>query len=116
MLPNGDALTKVYKEIVPAAAPGTCLIDCSTVDVESARNAHAAAEAAGLLCLDAPVSGGVVGAVQGTLTFMAGGSNSSFKVAELLFNIMGQKGPRQPWSLSLSDFSGRLHDSALCSA
>ncbi len=91
MLPNGEALAHVYKEIVPASAPGTCLIDCSTVDVESARNAHAAAEAAGLLSLDVPVSGGVVGAQQGTLTFMAGGSRASFEIAEPLFDIMGQK-------------------------
>lgn len=91
MLPNGDALTNVYKEIVPAVQEGTCLIDCSTVDVESARNAHEAAEAAGLLSLDAPVSGGVVGAENGTLTFMAGGSDIAFEVSAPLFEIMGQK-------------------------
>jgi 3-hydroxyisobutyrate dehydrogenase len=91
MLPSGEALTNVYKEIIPAAAAGTCLIDCSTVDVESARKAHEAAEAAGLLSLDAPVSGGVVGAENGTLTFMAGGSDAAFAIAEPLFEIMGQK-------------------------
>lgn len=91
MLPNGDALTSVYKDIVPLAAAGICLIDCSTVDVESARNAHEAAEAAGLLSLDAPVSGGVVGAENGTLTFMAGGSEEAFDVGAPLFEIMGQK-------------------------
>ena len=91
MLPSGEALTNVYKEIIPAAAAGTCLIDCSTVDVESARKAHEAAEAAGLLSLDAPVSGGVVGAENGTLTFMAGGSDAAFAIGDPLFEIMGQK-------------------------
>lgn len=91
MLPNGAALTNVYKDIISTASKGTCLIDCSTVDVESARAAHGAAETAGLLSLDAPVSGGVVGAENGTLTFMAGGSDAAFAVADPLFDIMGQK-------------------------
>jgi 3-hydroxyisobutyrate dehydrogenase len=91
MLPNGGALTNVYKEIVPLAAAGTYLIDCSTVDVESAHSAHEAADSAGLLSLDAPVSGGVVGAENGTLTFMVGGSDEAFEVGAPLFEIMGQK-------------------------
>ncbi len=91
MLPNGAILASVYKDIVPAAAPGCCMIDCSTVDVESAKAAHAMARNAGLLSVDAPVSGGVGGATAGTLTFMAGGSQDSFAKAEPLFDIMGQK-------------------------
>ncbi len=91
MLPNGAILRSVYGEIIQAAAPATCMIDCSTVDVESARAAHTMAVEAGLLSVDAPVSGGVGGATAGTLTFMAGGSEASFAKAEPLFEIMGQK-------------------------
>ncbi len=91
MLPNGAILTAVTAEIVPAAAPGTCLIDCSTVDVAASRAAHDAAAAAGLLSVDAPVSGGIGGAAAGTLTFMCGGSDASFAKAAPLFEIMGQK-------------------------
>jgi 3-hydroxyisobutyrate dehydrogenase len=91
MLPDGAILTSVYKEIVPAAAPGSCMIDCSTVDVDSAKTGHAMAANAGLLSVDAPVSGGVGGATAGTLTFMAGGSDEAFAKAAPLFDIMGQK-------------------------
>lgn len=91
MLPNGEILTAVYAEIVPAARPGATLIDCSTVDVDSAKAAHAAAEAAGLGSVDAPVSGGVGGAAAGSLTFMAGGSAAAFAAAAPLFEVMGNK-------------------------
>jgi 3-hydroxyisobutyrate dehydrogenase len=91
MLPSGSILQSVYAEIVPAARKGACFVDCSTVDVESARAAHAAAEAAGLLSVDAPVSGGVGGAAAGSLTFMAGGTDEAFAVALPLFEIMGKK-------------------------
>lgn len=91
MLPDGRILRSVYEDIVSAAAPGCCLVDCSTVDVESARAGHAMAADAGLLSVDAPVSGGTVGATAGTLTFMAGGSEEAFAVASPLFEIMGQK-------------------------
>jgi 3-hydroxyisobutyrate dehydrogenase len=66
-------------------------VDCSTVDVESARAVADAAIKAGLLAVDAPVSGGVGGASGGTLTFMAGGSDAAFAKAQPLFDIMGQK-------------------------
>jgi 3-hydroxyisobutyrate dehydrogenase len=91
MLPNGDILRSVYDEIVPAGAEGACFLDCSTVDVESALAAHEKAHAAGLLSVDAPVSGGVGGAVAGTLTFMAGGTDEAFARAAPLFEIMGRK-------------------------
>jgi 3-hydroxyisobutyrate dehydrogenase len=91
MLPDGPVLRQVYAEIVPAAAPGTVLIDCSTVDVDSARAAAAEAEAGGLLAVDAPVSGGVGGAEAGTLTFMAGGSDDAFARAEPLLAAMGKR-------------------------
>lgn len=91
MLPNGDILRSVYAEIVPAGAKGSVFIDCSTVDVDSAKAAHEMAAANGLLSVDAPVSGGVGGAAAGTLTFMAGGSDEAFARAAPLFEIMGQK-------------------------
>lgn len=91
MLPNGKILGAVTAEIVPAAEKGAVLIDCSTVDVDASRSAHEAAKAAGLLSVDAPVSGGIGGAAAGTLTFMCGGSDEAFAAAAPLFEIMGQK-------------------------
>lgn len=91
MLPDGAILREVYAEIVSAGTKGAVFIDCSTVDVESARAAHDMAAMQGLLSVDAPVSGGVGGASAGTLTFMAGGSDKAFARAEPLFRIMGQK-------------------------
>ena len=91
MLPNGQILRAVANEIVPAMDKGTGFVDCSTVDVESARAVAEQAAAAGMLPVDAPVSGGVGGAAGGTLTFMAGGSAEAFAKADPLFDIMGQK-------------------------
>ncbi|MBP7242333.1 3-hydroxyisobutyrate dehydrogenase [Amaricoccus sp.] len=91
MLPNGAILRAVYAEIVPAARKGAVLVDCSTVDVASARAAAAEAEAAGLRAVDAPVSGGTGGAAAGTLTFMAGGSEAAFALASPLFEVMGAR-------------------------
>ncbi|MEL6888546.1 MAG: 3-hydroxyisobutyrate dehydrogenase [Pseudomonadota bacterium] len=91
MLPNGDILRRVADEVIPVMAQDAVLIDCSTVDVESARAVAAQAQNAGLLSVDAPVSGGIGGAAAGTLTFMAGGSADAFAKAEPLFDIMGQK-------------------------
>ncbi|MDW4548106.1 3-hydroxyisobutyrate dehydrogenase [Defluviimonas sp. D31] len=91
MLPNGAILRAVAAEVIPAMKAGAVLCDCSTVDVASARAVAADAEKAGLLAVDAPVSGGVTGAAAGTLTFMAGGSEAAFAVVQPLFDIMGQK-------------------------
>lgn len=91
MLPNGAILRAVAAEVIPAMTKGAALVDCSTVDVDSARAVAAEAEAAGLLAVDAPVSGGTGGATAGTLTFMAGGSEAAFSKAKPLFDIMGQK-------------------------
>ena len=91
MLPNGPILRTVADQVVPAMASGAVLLDCSTVDVESARIVADQASAAGLSALDAPVSGGIGGAQAGTLTFMVGGSDTAFDVAKPLFDIMGQK-------------------------
>ncbi|CUJ36393.1 3-hydroxyisobutyrate dehydrogenase [Cognatishimia activa] len=91
MLPNGQILRAVANEVIPAMNTGAALVDCSTVDVESAKAVAQQAEDAGLLSVDAPVSGGIGGAAGGTLTFMAGGSAEAFAKAEPLFDIMGQK-------------------------
>jgi 3-hydroxyisobutyrate dehydrogenase len=91
MLPNGSIVLSVFAEIVPACAPGTVIVDSSTVDVSSARAAHDIAAKAGLLCLDAPVSGGVGGAEAGTLTFMIGGSQAAFDKAKPALEKMGKR-------------------------
>lgn len=91
MLPNGQILRTVADEILPVMTKGAAHVDCSTVDVDSAKAVAEQAEAAGLLAVDAPVSGGVGGAAGGTLTFMAGGSDAGFAKAAPLFDIMGQK-------------------------
>ena len=91
MLPNGAILRSVADEIVPVMSRGAALVDCSTVDVDSARAVAQQAETAGVLFVDAPVSGGIGGAAAGTLTFMAGGSEAAFARAKPLFDIMGQK-------------------------
>jgi len=91
MLPNGAILRAVADDVIPSMKAGAVLIDCSTVDVESARDVGAQAETAGIGFVDAPVSGGVGGAAGGTLTFMAGGTQTAFDAAAPLFDIMGQK-------------------------
>ena len=91
MLPNGAILRAVAAAIIPAMTPGAVFLDCSTVDVDSARAVAAEAEAAGLMAVDAPVSGGTGGATSGTLTFMAGGSDAAFARVEPLFEVMGRK-------------------------
>ena len=91
MLPNGAILRAVADQIIPAMTPGAGFVDCSTVDVDSARSVAEAAEKAGILPVDSPVSGGVGGAAAGTLTFMAGGSAAAFDKAKPLFEVMGQK-------------------------
>ncbi|MEU9704718.1 3-hydroxyisobutyrate dehydrogenase [Streptomyces sp. NPDC047981] len=91
MLPAGRHVLDLYDGVLAAARPGALFVDCSTIDVADARTAHARAAAAGLRSLDAPVSGGVVGAEAGTLTFMAGGGAGEFAEALPLLEAMGQK-------------------------
>lgn len=91
MLPNGAILRVVADQVIPAMHRGAVLLDCSTVDVESARAVAEQAQAAGCAALDAPVSGGIGGAQAGTLTFMVGGPDAAFDTAKPLFDIMGQK-------------------------
>jgi 3-hydroxyisobutyrate dehydrogenase len=93
MLPSGKEVREVYfgpGGIIDNANAGTLLIDSSTIDVETARAVAAAAEAKGLLILDAPVSGGVGGAQGATLTFMVGGSERAFERGKSILEKMGK--------------------------
>ena len=93
MLPSGKEVREVYlgsSGIIENANQGTLLIDCSTIDVETARAVAAEAEKRGLLMLDAPVSGGVGGASAATLTFMVGGSAQAFTRAQSILEKMGK--------------------------
>jgi len=93
MLPAGQHVRGIYlgaEGLIASASRGCLLIDCSTIDVATARDVSAAAEAAGLEMLDAPVSGGVSGAQAATLTFMVGGSEIAFKRAEPILSSMGK--------------------------
>ena len=91
MLPAGAHVRDVYASAVfEVAAPGTLLIDCSTIDVATARGVAADAAARGLAMVDAPVSGGIAAADAGTLTFMVGGSAAAFARAEPVLAAMGK--------------------------
>jgi len=93
MLPAGPQVRQVYlgpDGIIAKAKKGSLLIDCSTIDVETARAVAAAAAEAGLQMIDAPVSGGVMGAQGGTLTFMVGGPEDAFKKARPILANMGR--------------------------
>lgn len=91
MLPNGDAVKRCYAEILPAASKDALLIDSSTISVDDAREVHAKAAAHGLAQLDAPVSGGVKGAVAGTLAFMVGGHSDALGRARPVLEPMAGK-------------------------
>jgi len=92
MLPSGSEVREVYLKagVLDAITPDTLLIDCSTIDVDSARQVSAAAREKGLAMLDAPVSGGVAGAQAATLTFMVGGTEQAFARAKPLLEAMGK--------------------------
>ena len=90
MLPAGRHVRDVLAGVFDHAKPGALLIDSSTIDVATARDLHAAAEARGFDLLDAPVSGGTAGATAGTLTFMVGGSEAAFARAQTVFSQMGR--------------------------
>ncbi|TDC74536.1 enoyl-CoA hydratase [Streptomyces hainanensis] len=87
MLPAGREVLGLYDEVLGAARPGTLFVDCSTIDVADARAAHDLAAAAGMRALDAPVSGGVVGAEAATLTFMVGGGTEEFEEARTTIRV-----------------------------
>ena len=91
MLPAGKHVVSVWGDIIPSVAKGALMIDCSTIDVENARQAHALAGKASVLSIDAPVSGGTGGAKGATLTFMAGGDAKAFAAAKPVLEAMGKK-------------------------
>src|SRR6476660_8919117 len=103
MLPSGKHLLDAYRGtpgepgqhsqpgLLAAAAPGTMFLDCSTINVDEAREASALAVAAGHRAVDAPVSGGVVGAEAGTLTFMVGALEEDFKAVKPMLEVMGKR-------------------------
>ena len=91
MLPNGGIVKSVYEGSVIGKAPeGAVLLDCSTIDVATAKEVIALAEVAGYDMVDAPVSGGIAAANGGTLTFMVGGTVKAFARAEEVLNAMGK--------------------------
>jgi 3-hydroxyisobutyrate dehydrogenase len=91
MLPAGEHVAQVYRTSVFGAAPKSAiLIDCSTIDVATARSVEEEAAAAGMTMVDAPVSGGIAAAEAGTLTFMVGGSDEGFAKARPLLEAMGK--------------------------
>jgi 3-hydroxyisobutyrate dehydrogenase len=91
MLTAGEHVLASWSDFLPAARKGALVIDCSTIDVASARRAHEAGAAAGMPTLDAPVSGGVGGATAGSLTFMCGGSSEAFAKAKPILENMGKR-------------------------
>jgi 3-hydroxyisobutyrate dehydrogenase len=91
MLPAGKHVLSVWTDVVPAMEKGALIIDCSTIDVESARQAHALAASNGVASVDAPVSGGTGGARAATLTFMCGGEEKAFAAARPVLEKMGRK-------------------------
>ena len=91
MLPAGTHVAAVYRAAVFASAPKTAiLIDCSTIDVATAKEVETEAQAGGFEMVDAPVSGGIAAAEAGTLTFMVGGSDKGFERARPLLEKMGK--------------------------
>ncbi|MDR6817243.1 3-hydroxyisobutyrate dehydrogenase [Neorhizobium sp. 2083] len=91
MLPKGQHVIAVWTDLATLIPEGTLVIDCSTVDVESARKAHELADVMNCISLDAPVSGGTGGAAAGTLTFMVGGSEKAFALGLPILQAMGKK-------------------------
>jgi 3-hydroxyisobutyrate dehydrogenase len=91
MLPAGKHVISVWTDVVPSMAKGALIIDSSTIDVESAKAAHALAAKHGVASVDAPVSGGTGGAKGATLTFMCGGEDKAFAAAKPVLEKMGKK-------------------------
>jgi 3-hydroxyisobutyrate dehydrogenase len=91
MLPAGKHVISVWTDVVPSMKKGALIIDCSTIDVESAKAAHALAAKHGVASVDAPVSGGTGGAKGATLTFMCGGDDKAFAAAKPVLEKMGKK-------------------------
>ena len=91
MLPNGEIVEEVYETIINNFKTNTLFVDCSTINVSKAKDLHEKCKKSNLMSLDAPVSGGVIGAENGTLTFMVGGTNKAYEIMLPLFDVMGNK-------------------------
>ncbi len=91
MLPAGKHVLSVWTDVIPSMSKGALIVDCSTIDVESAKQAHALAAKHGVGSVDAPVSGGTGGAKGATLTFMCGGEDKAFAAAKPVLEKMGKK-------------------------
>ena len=91
MLPDGKAVKEVWNKLISYETKNVILIDCSTIDVKTSLDVQKKAHEKNILTLDAPVSGGVIGANEGTLTFMVGGSQATYNQVKDLFDIMGKK-------------------------
>ncbi len=91
MLPDGIAVKEVWNKIINIASAKSIIIDCSTIDVKTSLKVQKKAQNKNLLTLDAPVSGGVMGSNDGTLTFMVGGERKTYNKVKNLFEIMGKK-------------------------
>jgi 3-hydroxyisobutyrate dehydrogenase len=91
MLPSGELVRRCYADVLPSAKAGALFIDSSTISVSDAREVHALAESHGVAQLDAPVSGGVKGAVAGTLAFMVGGDEAVVERARPVLEPMAGK-------------------------
>jgi 3-hydroxyisobutyrate dehydrogenase len=91
MLPAGKHVVSVWTDVIPSMTKGALIIDCSTIDVESAKQAHALAARQGVGSVDAPVSGGTGGAKGATLTFMCGGEDKAFGAAKPVLEQMGKR-------------------------
>lgn len=90
MLPAGKHVVGLYQEVKAALKPGCLVLDCSTIDAQSARQVGSLLAAQGIDFVDAPVSGGVAGAKAGTLTFIVGGSDANFARAQTVLGAMGK--------------------------
>ncbi len=91
MLPNSVIVEEVWTEILDNVRQNTLIVDCSTIDIETSKKLHNIAKTKNISSLDAPVSGGTIGAENGTLTFMVGGDNETYKQIMPLFEVMGNK-------------------------
>jgi 3-hydroxyisobutyrate dehydrogenase len=91
MLPAGKHVLSVWGDVIAAMGKGALIIDCSTIDVESSKQAHALAAKHSIASVDAPVSGGTGGAKGATLTFMCGGEDKAFAAAKPVLENMGKK-------------------------
>ena len=91
MLPHAQAVRAVTDDILEVMAPHSLLMDCSTIDVQTAKDISAMAKRKDILSLDAPVSGGIAAAAAGNLTFMAGGTEDAFQIARPLLEVMGAR-------------------------